>query len=781
MKITILLVFYSLLRSLCINIKQINITNFITDNAKDEYIIDEKQNNKKQILILTNKKLYILSPFPFNTKKVIPFNQFISSSKYFLFNYKDNDYIIAISLETKSILSLSLLDIYTNKEITKYKINVEGIIFESIAETSLKFRDGLMLCWYNKHSISYYLFSLNETQFTLLTSNEFNVAGRQYNSDNYISIDTFEYTSRFIISYNNNDNNVIKIFSIDNQCLFTYNSLINVQSTTKVKILNENTFIICLRKTDNKNYCRITSIEHPEKHNQFAIYPRSELYDIQSINDFEFVLFNKRNDNDLFVQVYDLEGNKKNDLIHFPYQKGNYIKVDFITEYNLLIFLFSSNDKINIQYGIINSLCYNYEVNVDGCVELDFSYFARYGYLTKKNDIKVRLMSLVKEGTIKDIKNNEEVTLDTDYNLTGLQFCIHDNSIKQSIIQYKTIDVKEHEESSVCNIILNNINCNISLNNLNLDYRLHHENVHTYPSVLFRFFFLLTIPLIIIISLMNDYYNKKKYSSISVNEYYTKFFVKNNISAYRDFNQLFYFFLKRYNSFYGYLISYNPFYSSIETSLYLLIRLLLTLFFTLLSFNTSISSNDGMIIIFIKNVFIYSILLYFSLLVLFSFVNFLIRKNITITFNLTKRSVEAMRIYTVNEKDKKEHVKETDVEQKEKTLEDNNITKIASSIILLIGCFIYLLRQIDDEQINNHFSLISFILMVNVIINSVVIDYIQIYLNVIILSEYCYDINKRKTNNMKGVSIIYNLFIYPPLESEFQALEIFSPWFSTLK
>ena len=280
---------------------------------------------------------------------------------------------------------------------------------------------------------------------------------------------------------------------------------------------------------------------------------------------------------------------------------------------------------------------------------------------------------------------------------------------------------------------------------------------------------------------MNDYYNKKKYSSISVNEYYTKFFVKNNISAYRDFNQLFYFFLKRYNSFYGSLISYNPFYSSIETSLYLLIRLLLTLFFTLLSFNTSISSNDGMIIIFIKNVFIYSILLYFSLLVLFSFVNFLIRKNITITFNLTKRSVEAMRIYTVNEKDKKEHVKETDVEQKEKRLEDNNITKIGSSIILLIGCFIYLLRQIDDEQINNHFSLISFILMVNVIINSVVIDYIQIYLNVIILSEYCYDINKRKTNNMKGVSIIYNLFIYPPLESEFQALEIFSPWFSTLK
>ena len=280
---------------------------------------------------------------------------------------------------------------------------------------------------------------------------------------------------------------------------------------------------------------------------------------------------------------------------------------------------------------------------------------------------------------------------------------------------------------------------------------------------------------------MNDYYNKKKYSSISANEYYTKFFVKNNISSYRDVNQLFYFFLKRYNSFYGYLISYNPFYSSIETSLYLLIRLLLTLFFTLLSFNTSISSNDGMIIIFIKNVFIYSILFYFSLLVLFSFVNFFIRKNITITFNLTKRSVEAMRIYTINEKDKKEHVKETDVEQKEKRLEDNNITKIGSSIILLIGCFIYLLRQINDEQINNHFSLISFILIVNVIINSVVIDYIQIYLNVILLSDYCYDINKRKTNNMKGVSIFYNLFIFPPLESEFQALEIFSPWFSTLK
>ena len=491
MKITILLVFYSLLRSLCINIKQINITNFITDNAKDEFIIDERQNNKKQILILSNKNLYILSPFPFNTKKVIPFNQFQSSSKYFLFNYSNNDYIIAISLEKKLFLSLSLLDIYTNKEITKYSINVESIIFESIATTLLKFKDGLMLCWYNKHSISYYLISLNDTKFITLTSNEFNVAGRKYNSDNYISIDTFEYTSRFIISYNDNNNNVIKIFSIDNQCLFTYYSLLNVHSTTKVKILNENTFIICLRKTENKNYCRVTEIEHPEKHNQFAIYPRSEFYDIQSINDFEFVLFNKRNDNDLFVQVYDLEGNKKNELIHFPYQKGNYIKVDFIIEYNLLIFLFSSNDKINIQYGIINSLCYNYELNVDKCVDLDFSYYARYGYLTKKNDIKVRIMSLVKEGTIKE--NNKEVALDTDYNLTGLQFCINDNSIQQSIIQYKTIDVKEHEESSVCNLILNNINCNISLNNLNLDYGLHNKNINTYPSVLFRFFFLLII------------------------------------------------------------------------------------------------------------------------------------------------------------------------------------------------------------------------------------------------------------------------------------------------
>ena len=108
-----------------------------------------------------------------------------------------------------------------------------------------------------------------------------------------------------------------------------------------------------------------------------------------------------------------------------------------------------------------------------------------------------------------------------------------------------------------------------------------------------------------------------------------------------------------------------------------------------------------------------------------------------------------MKIYTVNEKDKKEHVKETDVEKKEKKLEDNNITKIGSSIILLICCFIYLLRQIDDEQINNHFPLISFILIVNVIINSFVIDYIQIYLNVIILSDYCYDIKKRKTDNMK--------------------------------
>ena len=264
MKITILLVFYSLLRSLCINIKQINITNFITDNAKDEFIIDERQNNKKQILILSNKNLYILSPFPFNTKKVIPFNQFQSSSKYFLFNYSNNDFIIAISLEKKLFLSLSLLDIYTNKEITKYSINVESIIFESIATTLLKFKDGLMLCWYNKHSISYYLISLNDAKFITLTSNEFNVAGRKYNSDNYISIDTFEYTSRFIISYNDNNNNVIKIFSIDNQCLFTYYCLLNVHSTTKVRSLNENTFIICLLKTENKNYCRVTEIEHPE-------------------------------------------------------------------------------------------------------------------------------------------------------------------------------------------------------------------------------------------------------------------------------------------------------------------------------------------------------------------------------------------------------------------------------------------------------------------------------------------------------------------------------------
>ena len=51
MKITILLVFYSLLRSLCIYIKQINITNFITDNAKDELRKTDNLSDEYRVLL----------------------------------------------------------------------------------------------------------------------------------------------------------------------------------------------------------------------------------------------------------------------------------------------------------------------------------------------------------------------------------------------------------------------------------------------------------------------------------------------------------------------------------------------------------------------------------------------------------------------------------------------------------------------------------------------------------------------------------------------------------
>ena len=42
--------------------------------------------------------------------------------------------------------------------------------------------------------------------------------------------------------------------------------------------------------------------------------------------------------NYLFVQIYDLDGNKKCDIIHVPYQQANYVKLDFMPEYNLLVF-----------------------------------------------------------------------------------------------------------------------------------------------------------------------------------------------------------------------------------------------------------------------------------------------------------------------------------------------------------------------------------------------------------------------------------------------------------
>ena len=56
----------------------------------------------------------------------------------------------------------------------------------------------------------------------------------------------------------------------------TYEGLINTQSTTRLRILNEKHFIICVRKNDKKNFCRVTPIDTQDKHNQYAIYPRTD-------------------------------------------------------------------------------------------------------------------------------------------------------------------------------------------------------------------------------------------------------------------------------------------------------------------------------------------------------------------------------------------------------------------------------------------------------------------------------------------------------------------------
>lgn len=775
-----------------VNIKQINFPNYNTENVINKKIIDITSQNGQGLLILTDKKLYEINTIPFFHIETTPIKELFANHKYFMLNYKNSVQIISVFYSEKKLMMFieDLKEKNKQENISKIFEEESDIIFDSIKFCLLNYdKSKFILTWYKKNGIVFILFQMTDGKIEMLKKNEILLAKRGYYSDNFISIDSFPDSPRFIISYNDNENNIIKICEIgdDIKCIKTYTNLLIVPTTPVVKILNEKYFIMCLRKNARKNFCRVTPIDNPDNHNQYAISPRNDIFDIVSISNYEFVLINKRSEQDCFIQVYDLNGNKKSDIIHLPYFKVNDIKIEFIQESNILVIILSNEETINIHYGIIDVLCDNYEINVDECAYFNLKYHIKKGYYTKTEDTLIRFDNLPSQGYLVDNSKNI-IEVDKNFQFLSLKYCFNYTNEKAITIQYKVIDINQYEESSFCNITFNNLNAKIQHNqtweSIHHDSSSYFEQINSAKIISYLFIFL-TFG-IIIFSLIKDCKNKRKYHNISDSEYYAKLFMKNNITSYKEINDLFLFFYIRYNSLFNHFTHYNPFYNQITRSLYLLNKILIIFGMALISLKSSIDNKDGIIIILLKNIIIYPFFSFLLQIITNILLNRLVYKNIVFTIKLNKEKIK----YLINYNSVNEYMKlQNTTDEQNKSGKSFCIYEIPStiaySLFLLFYSSIsyYILINIQSLINNDNFNMMIFILLVPFILLFTVSDAAHIYLYIIILYNYCFDIRNvsdniiNKTSNI--IAELYTMLIPPYIEADYYACEVYSKWLTT--
>lgn len=718
------------------------------------------------LAVLTDKKFTVIEVFPFSTvnQHNIKINP-LDSSKFFILS--TNHYCeCTFDKELKCFITNIQLNSITQEIIlTSQEVNLNSLVFSPFSGKDF------LLSWAENERISLKIF--NE-KFEEISSFSFDSPNSPHDKEFYL--DYFPETNQIILSYSERKNSVIKIFNHKGKSLFEFRNLIDLGDTAYVKTISNDTFIMCTKKPHNKNFCRVTKISEPEKHNKFQIKTYHNIYNIIPFNEDEFIIAYKRNDKEVQAVIYDLNGNKKSEVNRFPITSANYANVFFSAKNNALVFLYGFDKSIFAKFEYINISCQKVLVNIDlkneNCTLLNFDPYI------KASQGKREIMLISKPSKGKFLVQEKEAKINFNYQLNDIRFCYY--GVKENefpIIAYYRGILDEQEDTNSCQIIIKPKTKaavrTVYEENEESSYQIYQKSKSS--KELNKYVVILTYGTMILIALVSlgKIFEEKNMKDVDIAKYYIKYFTRTNVSAYKDFNELLWYMIKRYGVLSNLLAPvFNPFYLKYIRLIYPTNIIMIILFFSF-RLSSSISPQENIIVTIIKITIFVPALSMISLFFLTLATNRLLFKPYTLVdySSIEKRDLKKIFKYYSNN-DNVNYIKIESIEKTDKIYK-SNFSANPMSNMFVIGIFLVfymIIYSFFDKSLCNSYFFYNVIMQIFVHFLLGEICYALIY--TFTLNNYCFDIHLEEKNTK--FKKFYYWLVPPHIEVDYYALELFT-------
>ena len=521
----------------------------------------DNSNADSQHILLSTKGLYQVNK---DIELINEFEKPLNSSYRFIF-VSNNSYYECINIgnfrcffhnteftdnDWKSNKKIFIQTIFNYRPIT-YSLSLLNLLSDEFAAA-----------WYEKSTLNFEIFSKNGTKL----SKHFSLPILYLNDkDPFISLDVFPKTNNIIIGYAHNSTNYVKIYSYSKKKIIkTYSSLLSSRSSIYVKVLNDNCFIICLRKGNPSNLCRIIHLNYIENLKEKLIInlPTNVIRITPITNRIFALIWKKINENELRMQLIDNSNGKiitKEHYILVPQDFSSDLKPK-IVKFNLLIKenewlmpIYSIKLKNNEEYFYyekysIDLVCYDFSIHTDvhsvSQIEFDKHIAGKnFGQFRTSQRIQFIYTGDTKLGRI--LVNNtklKQVEAKMPYYINDTFYFQAFNESSFINARYIVTDVDTYEETNECSIYIiigdkfKNFEDEISEDiEFNEEEKIKKKEINNYRFNLiiigsYVVIFLLIISKVVI----NDFYVENFMKSITdldfyIGKYYIKQFTKREL------------------------------------------------------------------------------------------------------------------------------------------------------------------------------------------------------------------------------------------------------------
>lgn len=524
----------------------------------------DNSNNDSQHILLSTKGLYHMNK---EIELIDEFEKPLNGSYRFIF-VSNNSYYECINVGNFKCF-LHNTELGGNNWISNKKIFIQTIfnyrpITYSLSLLNLPSNE-FAAAWYEKSTINFAIFSKNGTKL----SKHFTMPLIYLNDkDPFISLDVFPKTNNILIGYAHNSTNYVKIYSYSkNKIIKTYPSLLSSRNSIYVKVLSDECFIICLRKGNPNNLCRIIHLKFNEdlKEKIILSLPTNFIRITPITNRIFALIWKKINENELRMQLIDNSNGKiitKEQYILVPQDFPSDLKPK-IVKFNLLI---KKNEWLMPIYSIklknkeeyfyyekysIDLVCYDFSIhtNTHSVSPIEFDkYIAGKNFDQFRNSQRIKYIYIGDNKIGRFLVNNtklKQVDTKTEYHINDSFYFQAFNESSYINARYIVTDVDTYEETNECSI---HIIIGDKFKSIEDD---HHEDIEQFDetdnektkkkenyglrySLIMIGSYLAIFLLIISKALINDCYIENFMKSITdidfyIGKYYIKQFTKNEL------------------------------------------------------------------------------------------------------------------------------------------------------------------------------------------------------------------------------------------------------------